>query len=212
MLAALLDLALPAESIEADSTGVAQFAARYGFLDKPVRIRCRVLDPAVQTLEGLTCPDMTLDVHSFSQLRLAVRRVIITENEINFLSLPSMPGGLAVFGAGYGWDALAQAGWLHRLPLYYWGDIDTHGFAILNQLRGFFPQVRSVLMDRATLEAHRDFWGHEDKPQQADLPHLTATERQLYDALRDNHLRQGLRLEQEHLGFAWVSAQLRQLP
>jgi hypothetical protein len=46
---------------------------------------------------------------------------------------------------------------------------------------------------------------------QADLPRLTATERALYDALRDNRLRKGLRLEQEHIGFEWLKQRLRLL-
>ena len=29
--------------------------------------------------------------------------------------------------------------WLLEKEIYYWGDIDTHGFAIFNQLRGFLP-------------------------------------------------------------------------
>ena len=40
------------------------------------------------------------------------------------------------------------------LDLVYWGDLDTHGFAILNRLRECFPHARSMLMDRATLLAH----------------------------------------------------------
>ncbi|NOR71388.1 MAG: hypothetical protein GQ532_17115, partial [Methylomarinum sp.] len=34
----------------------------------------------------------------------------------------------------------------------YWGDLDTHGFAILSRLRHYYPQVKSILMDEKTLE------------------------------------------------------------
>ena len=44
MLAELLDLALPTEAIEPTATGAAQFARRYGFRDKPLRVRFRWLD------------------------------------------------------------------------------------------------------------------------------------------------------------------------
>ena len=67
---------------------------------------------------------------------LPARRVFITENETNFLAFPPAADAMVVFGAGYGWEALARASWLHRCQLHYWGDIDTHGFAILDQLRG----------------------------------------------------------------------------
>ena len=208
VLAELLDLALPPTAVDATHTGVAHFSARYGFLDKPARIRFRVLDASIQTLAGTTCPDLTLDATSFSLLRVPVRRVLITENETNFLALPHVPDALALFGAGYGWEALAQARWLEHCAILYWGDIDTHGFAILDRLRGHFAHVTSFLMDRATLDAHIAFWGREDRPQRADLPRLTTEERALYDDLRDNRIREGLRLEQEHVGFGWVRRKL----
>ena len=211
VLAELLDLALPADQVDATKTGVAQFAARYGFREKPQRIRLRVLDPAMRVLAGTECPDLTLDADSFSRLAIAPERVLITENETNFLALPQLPGAIAIFGAGYGWEALAKARWLEHCALHYWGDIDTHGFAILDQLRAHFGQVQSLLMDRATLDAHAAFWGREDKPLQADLQRLTPAERALYLDLRDNRLRDHLRLEQEHLGFAWVRDRLAQL-
>lgn len=210
VLAELLDLALPADQVDASKTGVAQFATRYGFREKPQRIRLRLLDPAMDLLAGTECPDLTLDADSFSRLAIAPARVLITENETNFLALPPLPGAIAIFGAGYGWEALAKARWLERCALHYWGDIDTHGFAILDQLRAHFGHVQSLLMDRATLDAHAAFWGREDKPLQADLPRLTPAERALYLDLRDNRLGEQLRLEQEHLGFAWVRDRLAQ--
>ena len=42
-----------------------------------------------------------------------------------------------------------------------WGDIDTHGFAILDQLRGILDSVQSLLMDRETLFAFLSQWGRE---------------------------------------------------
>lgn len=211
VLAELLDLALPADSVDTTRTGVAQFAARYGFLDKPTRIRFRILDPGIHTFGGTSCPDITLDASSFSQLAIDVRRVFITENETNFLALPNVPGAIAIFGSGYGWGALTQARWLERCAIHYWGDIDTHGFAILDQLRSHFSHVDSFLMDRASLDAHVSFWGREDKPQRCDLHRLTQEELSLYNDLRDNRIREGLRLEQEHLSFAWVQARIDRL-
>ena len=85
------------------------------------------------------------------------------------------------------------------------------GFGILDQLRGHFDHVVSFLMDRATLDAHAAFWGSEDKPLRVDLHRLTPEERALYADLRDNRMRTGLRLEQEHIGFHWLAQRLRLL-
>ncbi len=211
VLGELLDLALPADAVDSSKIGVSQFAARYGFLEKPTRIRFRVLDPAIRAVPDSACPDVTLDADSFSRLALAVKSVFITENETNFLAFPQVRDAIVIFGAGYGWDALAHSHWLKNCSIHYWGDIDTHGFGILNQLRGHFDHVESFLMDRATLEAHTAVWGHEDKPLVADLHRLTSDESDLYDDLRDNRIRAGLRLEQEHIGFHWLAYRLQHL-
>ena len=207
VLAELLDLALPPEVIELDATGAAQFPRRFGFLDKPIRIRFRLLDPALPSLPGCEgLPDITLDAASFAALALPARRVFFSENETNFLAFPPAADAIVVFGAGYGWEPLARAEWLHRCQLYYWGDIDTHGFAILDQLRGYFPGAASFLMDRETLLAHRLHWGEEPDPARHDLPRLTPEEAAVYDDLRFDRHRPRLRLEQERVGFGWLSA------
>lgn len=138
-----------------------------------------------------------------------MRRVFITENETNFLAFPPVRDAIVIFGAGYGWDALARSQWLNNCSIHYWGDIDTHGFGILNQLRGHFAHVDSFLMDRETLDAHSAVWGHEDSPLLAELHRLTSDETALYDDLRDNRIRTGLRLEQEHIGFHWLAQHLQ---
>lgn len=211
VLTELLDLALSTEAIDATKTGVSQFASRYGFLDKQARIRFRVLDPEIQLISGLDYPDIALDAASFSRLALSVRHVFITENETNFLAFPRVKDAIVIFGAGYGWDALGRSRWLNDCTMHYWGDIDTHGFGILDQLRGYFPHVKSFMMDRATLEAHASAWGVEDKPLLADLLRLTPDECALYDDLRDNRIRLGLRLEQEYVGFSWLNHRLQSL-
>jgi hypothetical protein len=213
VLAELLDVALPPEVIDLDATGVARFTRRFGFLDKPVRIRFRLLDPSLPSLPGCEgLPDITLDAASFAALTLPARRVFITENETNFLAFPPAADAIVVFGAGYGWEPLARASWLHRSQLYYWGDIDTHGFAILDQLRAYFPGAASILMDRATLLAHRPHWGEEPDPARHDLARLTPEETAVYDDLRLDRHQPRLRLEQERVGFGWLCDRLASIP
>jgi hypothetical protein len=209
VLTELLDSALPPEGIDPSASGTAQFARRFGFLEKPPRIRFRLLDPTLPSLPGCEgSPDITLDAPSFAALALPIHGVFITENETNFLAFPEVARAILVFGAGYGWEALARAAWLRRCRLHYWGDIDTHGFAILDQLRGYFPHTASFLMDRETLLAHRSHWGEEPEPARHDLSRLTNEEGTVYDDLRFDRLQPRLRLEQERVGFGWLSAQL----
>lgn len=82
---------------------------------------------------------------------------------------------------------------------------------MIDQLRNQFEQVESFLMDRATLLAFAVQWGSESRPTSRELSRLTPDEQALYDDLRDNRLRNNLRLEQEHIGFEWVQAALAAL-
>lgn len=205
VLSELLDLALPPQAITATASGAAQFAQRYGFRDKPPRVRLRFLGLEHRAWVSGADADYTVSQEAFAKLAPDVRHVFITENEINFLAFPQAAGGLVVFGAGYGFDALAQAAWILHREVHYWGDIDTHGFAILDQLRAHIPQAQSFLMDRGTLLEHQALWTSEPQPTQRDLPRLNEAERRVYDDLRWRRLRdEPVRLEQERVAFCHV--------
>jgi len=202
-----LDLTLPSEAIDFSATGAKQFAHRYGFLDKPQRIRFRLLDTQLPNLPGCSdFSDITLDTDSFAALKLPLQRVFITENEVNFLAFPSVPKAIVIFGSGYGFEALAQAKWLYRCALHYWGDLDTHGFAILDNFRAYFPHAQSLLMNREVLIKHQAQWGEEapDKRCLRPLSRLTDEEHELFEDLRLNRIKPHLRLEQERIGYRWL--------
>ena len=211
VLSEWLDEVLPPECVFREATGVKGFCRRYGFREKPERIRFRFLDTKLRILSGTKLEDVTLDTAGFAELHPGVSRVFITENETNFLAFPGLEKAMVIFGAGYGFEMLAQVDWLRTCDLFYWGDIDTHGFAILDQLRSRFPEVESILMDRETLEAFESHWGQEEAPIIRDLPRLRPQESEVYDLLRDNRIRRNLRLEQERIGFGWVQKQLAKI-
>ena len=206
LLAELLDLTLPPEALDAAAAGQRNFEQRYGLASKPSQVRFRILDPRL-SIQGLT--DLAVPAGEFAALDLPVERVFITENEINGLAFPAVPGSLVIFGLGYGLDRLSEAGWLHRRELYYWGDIDTYGFHILDRLRVLFPEAHSFLMDRETLLEHAELWVRESDPYDGELPRLTHDEGALYDDLRWNRLGESVRLEQERIPYGRVEIALR---
>ncbi|MDX8413259.1 MAG: DUF2220 family protein [Mariprofundales bacterium] len=213
ILAALFDVILPVYAIDDDFSGAAGFARRYGFLDKPVMLRLRPLDDKITWLACEGSQDVMVTAKAFAQIhpdiQAQVQRVFIVENEINYLCFPDVEGALLIFGSGYGFEALKQASWLTACQLYYWGDLDTHGFAILNQLRSVFPAVCSFLMDEQTFKAHAHAWGNEPKQEMKNLTHLSQAEADMYDLLRFDCLGEKLRLEQERIAYGDVLKVLR---
>jgi len=209
LIGELLDIVLPEAAVDTTAAGAANFARRYGLKTEPALIRFRVLDDSID-VHGLT--DISVPAAEFARLALPVSRVFITENRINGLAMPACPKGLVIFGLGYGLERLADIPWLARCRLWYWGDIDTHGFGILNRLRQMLPQARSLLMDRATLLTHRHLWVSEP-PEHRYLgqpDRLTQEERDLYEDLSHDRLGERVRLEQERIGYGVVERAVRQ--
>jgi hypothetical protein len=201
LLAELLTVMLE-KSPDPQTGGAAQtFEQRYGLKSRPPIIRFRVLDRSL-AVGGLL--DVATPAAQFASLAISARRVFITENEVNGLAFPDVAEGMVVFGLGYGLDLLNSALWMQDREIYYWGDIDTHGFAMLDRLRATFPLARSLLMDRETLLAHRALWVREDVPFRGTLLRLKPDERELFDALVRNRLGEGIRLEQERVSFGRV--------
>jgi len=182
--------------------GLAQhgFEKYFGFLYDESQIRFRILDEEF-FIQGLS--DLSIPMSQFSALELPVDKVFVTENKINGLSFPMIKKSMVIFGLGYGIQVLREIPWLRDRKIYYWGDIDTHGFSILSIVREILPQCRSFLMDGETLMAHRESWVKETEGKRftGDLPGLDADEIRLFEQLRNNSYGKNVRLEQELIGF-----------
>ena len=134
--------------------------------------------------------------------------MVIAENEISYLCIDVSDDGIVFWGKGFNIDSVGRLRWLVSADVLYWGDIDTHGFAILDRLRAWLPPARSVLMDRDTLIAHRERWVTEDRPAASVLTRLTPDERDLYSELVAGGLGERVRLEQERIDWRWVEERL----
>lgn len=198
LLAEWLDILLNPEDIATEFTGISNFERRYGFIAKPAQIRFRILDNSL-FIQGLS--DIAVTVDEFCRLDLDVETIFVTENDINGLAFPEFKRAIVIFGRGYGFDYMVQAQWMKNKSIWYWGDIDTHGFAILSQFRKYFPQAQSLLMDRETLLAHQAHWVTENNSTLSNLPNLNADEAALFDDLKSDRIGKCLRLEQEYVAF-----------
>ncbi len=198
LLTELLNVAQSPRTVQLPVSGTISFEQRFGLRNKPSLVRFRLLDERL-AINGLS--DITVPAEQFAQLSLPVQRVFITENEINGLAFPASPQALVIFGLGYGVDLLSGAEWLKDRGIHYWGDIDTHGFVMLDWLRAMFPTARSLMMDRETLIAHRSLWVQETAPHDGPLARLTDAERALFEDLQFDRIGEKVRLEQERISF-----------
>jgi hypothetical protein len=207
ILAELLDLQLDAGRID---SGVprSDFAGRYLFRVKPEYVRFRLPPGSGARLAGSELTELSTRTAEFAAAPPGITSAYVVENEITYLAFPPAPEAMVIFGGGYAASVLESLGWLAGLRLIYWGDIDTHGFAILNRLRQRFGHVSSMLMDRATLLEHRSQWVTEPAQLDAALDGLDADEAALYRELLSGAHGPSVRLEQERISFAAIERAL----
>jgi hypothetical protein len=187
------------------SSTAAGFVSDLGLRAKPEMVRIRV-----STSLGLpaSISEMALRASELRELTISPRSAIVIENEVTYLSVDVPEDGIVIWGKGFEVDRVGRLPWLADIPVNYWGDLDTHGFAILDRLRAWLPHTRSGLMDRETLLTHRERWVREDRPATSSLTRLTPTEIDLYTDLVTDRLGTHVRLEQELVDWAWAEAVL----
>lgn len=176
-----------------------EFFEATGLKRMPQRIRMRVLCPELRTRVG-GLSDVEATVEDLALLDLRPSSVLMVENLASGASLPDMAGVVAFIGFGNAVTLSAQLKWAQGLPAVYWGDLDTHGIAILGRARRVFPGLRSILMDEATLEQFKELTVQEPTQcLEADFDFLTEAEKAVFIGLKDGTWGPRLRLEQERI-------------
>ena len=179
------------------------FERKY-FLKYPLaQIRFRLLDENLY-IAGLS--DVSATIDEFKTLNLACKNIFIVENKATVLSFPMLKNAMVIFGSGYKVGYLKDVEWLTGKNLYYWGDIDRDGFAILSQIRGYFREIKSIMMDFKTARLFEDM-ATGDNDTKKVLSNLTEDEAKVYEWLQSN----SFRLEQERIAFEYVKGQLQNL-
>lgn len=141
----LLDLVLNEERINRDQMDI---SLRYG-LEKDQDFRFRIMtDPGEKDL--IPFRDLAVLPKELAMWNPRSGTVLIFENKISFLRFPERKGIIKIWGSGRSVSLLRDCLWLSEKDVYYWGDLDPHGFEILSQLRECFPNCHSICMDEET--------------------------------------------------------------
>ncbi len=148
-------------------------------------------------------------VEKLAKMDIPAERIVVIENKASFL-LP-LPIGitpfsnigkdettLLIWGQGNACLGLKDVSWLQEKELFYWGDMDLDGLAILGRFRKLFPRVESMGMSLETYTRYSCFAVPGNIPPRGSwFDYLTAEEQELEKYLRQNPEKS--RLEQERL-------------
>ena len=201
VLRSLLDFLLPEEARPNEE----RFEERFGLRFDEPSIRFRLLDPGLKQKLSLLLDDLATPLSQFRRLAWESLKIVIVENKMTFLTLPNLPGTIGVWGGGGAVEVLTSVEWLECCELFYWGDLDVHGFHILSRLRAAFPRTQSVLMGLQTVESFRHFAVAAKSVAYEDVTHLSESELRAYGAVRAANLL----IEQEKIPQVHIEACLQ---
>ncbi len=188
------------------NTAETRFEARFNLkYDEPI-IRFRILDKDICKKCFWNIEDISIPITQFKTIEIPVDTVYVVENKINMLTFPKINNSMVLWGHGFGVDILKEVEWMNAKKIYYWGDLDAHGFQILSEFRTHFSEVESFLMDRGTFDRYFEGnMGSETKVEK-DL-HLTQEEKSMFIFLKENNYR----LEQEKIPYEYALARIPRL-
>ena len=176
-----------------------------GLKKKPLLIRFRMLsnlwkrDEMALCLSNFNNLEDELDIQS-------INRVFIIENEIVYLTFPLDKNSLVVFGSGFQVKTLEKANWLKEKKVFYFGDLDEHGFEMLALSRSIFPGIESFLMDEKTYNKFSSYAVDGKEASSIYDNYLTQEELELLRKLRQNKAKS--RLEQERIPLSYIKQKL----
>jgi hypothetical protein len=194
LLRNLLDELIPEKLNDNESVFEKRFRLKY----VQPEIRFRYLRPS----DAKAHSDISVPLNEFSSHPVSCKRVFIVENKMNFLTFPEIPESLAIWGKGFAIESLKHAAWLNDKEIYYWSDLDVQGFQMLSQLRSYFRQTKSFLMDGNLLERFGEFVVQGTPSKIENLENLSESEAKLFNTIKS----QNIRLEQERIPH-WVVQQ-----
>jgi hypothetical protein len=204
ILRSLLDYLLQPEAVDTEAE---HFESRFRLRFEEAGVRMRLLDERLGERLGLNVPitDLSVPISQFSCLPWGNLKVLIVENKMTFLTLPPIAGTLAIWGGGNAADGLIKVPWLTDCRLFYWGDLDVHGFHILSRLRRALPRICSVMMDNAVLERFSTYRVKAGDARYEEVSGLSPPEQETYGRL----LADQILLEQEKIPHVYAVEQLR---
>lgn len=184
------------------------FYLRFNLKKGEPEIYFRVLDKDLSDkyFSGLTSTWAL--INEFAKLDIPLENVIIAENKRNTNKvvelLPNKKSTFVVWGSGYKVTALKNVPWLKNVNLYYWGDIDAQGYEILSDIRLYFPDIKSIMMDKEAITVHPN--NKEENRVEGTLSNVKKQlqlydyEDEIYNFVKENNLR----YEQEQLPASYM--------
>ena len=170
-----------------------------GLQPPPHLVTLRVLDHVLRgRVGGLSF--FASSSTDLEKLNLKPQRVIFIDDVQTALSLPDIPGAVAIITPTAHAAAAAGISWVANARCQYVGSIDRRSFALLHNLRLYLPSLENVLLNEEIFFQNRDLWTDDDHASfSGSLSALNQTEAFFYRSLVEGAYGQYCRLDLERI-------------
>ena len=199
-----------------DSNKKLSFEQSLGLKTKPFLVHVRTISKNVELKFGeLTATELAIPLDDFadfekSNLLANLKNIFIVENEIVYLTFPKEENSICIWGHGFTSAQFSKCEWLKNYNIFYFGDLDEHGYLILSNFRTHFPETQSFCMNMKTLEKYSEFRVKGETLSGLSIPkNLTDEELSVFNELRSSDGKD--RLEQERISVEYIKERINQV-
>jgi hypothetical protein len=156
-------------------------------------------------------PIISVEPDSLSSFTGSFKRIFILENKTTFYTFPLQEDECAIYCGGFAILMLKNLDFLNESNIYYFGDLDEHGFAILSKFRELYNNVKSFCMDLKTIKDYEKYL-IEGEIYTGELKLLNENEIEALSYLKNNLINnKSSRIEQEKLSTTYLMSRLKEL-
>ena len=157
------------------------------------------------------CPILSVEPSSLTTMQGNFDRIFILENKTTFYTFPLKENEAAIYCGGFGILVLKNISFLKSSDVYYFGDLDEHGFAILSKFRALYNDVKSFCMDPATIKEYESNL-IKGEIYKGDITMLNQREEEALEYLKEHKIDEfSSRIEQEKISSAFIEKRLLEL-
>lgn len=190
------------------------FEETFGLRTESDFVRFRSLSTnALFPFSAINLSECQITIENFKKLDDSflsqIKNIFIVENKMVYLTFPQVPNSICIWGQGYKVNTLNSIDWFNSKNIYYFGDLDEHGFDILSSYRRYYSNIQSFCMNQSDWINHLQYAVEGKKLDGNQIPqNLTKAEKETFQIIRTS---KNNRLEQERISISYIQEKIQNI-
>ena len=131
-----------------------------GLLPPPQTVRVVLLDNVLRSKVG-GLRDLGITVKDLAKLDIKPRKVYFVDDLATALSIPDIPG-VVIIVLPSKLSEICKISWVAHAQCAYLSGIEMRSFAIINNIRVYLPNTKSLTLNKDIFVSAKDLWSFDD--------------------------------------------------